>query len=76
MYLKTKLILNKNLIIIKYIKVIQLKIKSSVITIGTVERNDELVKYRARYYIYDLKDKYIWNNIIIYHKIAYFPTQL
>jgi len=59
MYLKTKLILNKNLIIIKYIKVIQLKIKSSVITIGTVERNDELVKYRARYYIYDLKDKYI-----------------
>lgn len=48
MYVKTKLISNKNLIIIKYIKVIQLKIKSSVITISTVERNDELVKYRAR----------------------------
>lgn len=47
MYVKTKLISNRNLIIIN-IKVIQLKIKSSVITIGTVERNDELVKYKAR----------------------------
>jgi len=40
MYVKTKLISNRNLIIIN-IKIIQLKIKSSVITIGTVERNDE-----------------------------------